>query len=463
MTSRLVLTQDHYAQLVAALEDDREVAAVLSVQVISEAEVTLLGRTLTWAPPGSYIDRSRDGLRLSSVGWVPAFRAAARAREGVVFIHTHPRGTARFSGHDDVVDGELIAAVPTLGAAAPYAALVVAGTPQEPLLTARLYRDGVAEPISAIRITGNRLRLLLPPAHRPDAAERDEEPADPAHPAEAFDRQARLFGSAGQRMLSTLKVGVVGAGGTGSAVAEQLARLGVGQVTIVDDDVVTAPTPTRGYGMTAGDRGRSKAKVLAADLDRIGLGSEVRPVVAGVQTQAGLAALRHADVVFACVDGHGGRLVLNRWAWAHLAPVIDLAVLVSADDDISIDSRVTWLAPGSACLLCRGRLDPALAYAENLDPDARRALAGEGYVASVDTPQPAVVTLTTMVAALATTELVLRLFGFGDASASELIARPVQRELRRNALPPRPGCFCSDEGFLGRGLAAPYLDLMWPE
>lgn len=463
MNSRLVLTEDHYARLVAALEDDREVAAVLSVRVVAKDGLTLLGRTLTWAPPQSYLDRTQHGLRLSSAGWVPAVRAAARAGEGVVFIHTHPGGTARFSSHDDAVDGELGAATPPLGAAGPYAALVVAGTPQEPVLAARFYRDGVAEPVTAVRVTGSRLRLLPGPSHHADTSAAYSE--DAAGPAEAFDRQARLLGAAGQRTLSTLEVGVVGAGGTGSAVAEQLTRLGVGQITIVDDDDVTAPTPTRGYGMTTTDLGRPKAEVLAAHLDRIGLGSKIRPVVAGVQSPTGLAALRHLDVVFACVDGHGGRLVLNRWAWAHLAPVVDLAVLVSAGSEVAIDSRVTWLAPGSACLLCRGRLNPALAYAENLDPQARRALAGEGYVAAADTPQPAIVTLTTLVAALATTEVMLRLFGFGDASASasELIARPVQRDLRRNALPPRPGCFCGNAGFLGRGLETPYLDLMWPE
>jgi hypothetical protein len=34
--------------------------------------------------------------------------------------------------------------------------------------------------------------------------------------------------------------------------------------------------------------------------------------------------------------------------------------------------------------------------------------------------------------------------------------------LRRNGLPQRPGCFCSDANFLARGTQAPHLDLMWP-
>lgn len=458
MSSRLVLTEDLHAQLIAALEDDREVAGVLSMRVVMDkAGLTLLGRTLTWAPEECYVDRSRHGLQLGSAGWVPSVRAAARTDEGVVFVHTHPNGTALFSPYDDVVDREMRAATVALGVVEPYAALVVAGSLQAPRLAARVYREeDAAEDIEAIRVTGQRLQLLFPDIQV------DRESPGASGPNDVFDRQARLLGPDGQRVLSALHLAIVGTGGTGSAVAEQLARLGVGRLTLIDDDVVTAPTPTRGYGMKAGDLGRPKAHVLAEYLRDIGLGSQVVEVVVSLQTPAAMAAIRHADGVFSCVDGHGGRLLLNRWAWAHLAPVVDLAVLVTGGAEAAIDGRVTWLAPGSACLLCRGRIDPALAYAENLDPEARQNLAGEGYVAAADTAQPAVVTLTTLIASLATTEMLLRLFGFGDATASELVVRPTQREIRRNSLPARTGCFCTEPKFLGRGLEAPYLNLMWP-
>jgi hypothetical protein len=146
-----------------------------------------------------------------------------------------------------------------------------------------------------------------------------------------------------------------------------------------------------------------------------------------------------------------------------VAVVIDIAVLVAvADSGVEIDERVTWIGPGTACLLCRGRLDATLAYAENLDPETRKQLAGEGYVRAAETPQPAVVTLTTLVAALAATEFVLRLVGIGSVAATELLLRPHVGELRRNRVPQRPGCFCSDPRFLARGQRQPYLDLMWP-
>jgi molybdopterin/thiamine biosynthesis adenylyltransferase len=46
----------------------------------------------------------------------------------------------------------------------------------------------------------------------------------------AFQRQALAFGQALNQDLVALRVGVIGCGGTGSAVAMLLARLGVGQI-----------------------------------------------------------------------------------------------------------------------------------------------------------------------------------------------------------------------------------------
>ncbi len=203
--------------------------------------------------------------------------------------------------------------------------------------------------------------------------------------------------------------------------------------------------------------------VLAEHIEQIGLGTRVAAIVGQVQDVEARRALAHADIVFSCVDGHGGRLILNRWAYAHLAPVVDIAVLVDAEDGViaGIDGRITWLAPGAACLLCRGRLDAALAYAEILDPAERHRLAGEGYAREAGSPQPAVVSLTSLVSSLAVTEVLMRLFGLADPAPTELLARVTDRDISKNRLPQRQGCFCSDPGYSGRGFTKPHLDLMW--
>lgn len=78
-------------------------------------------------------------------------------------------------------------------------------------------------------------------------------------------------GTDGQRSLGALRSGVVGAGGTGSAVTEQLARHGVGDLVMLDDDVVVDDTNlTRIHGSTAADLGTTegKARVEPRDVRR---------------------------------------------------------------------------------------------------------------------------------------------------------------------------------------------------
>jgi len=452
MTATFAFTETLWDQLRAALDDPREAAGILAARVTDgPAGPTVLARAISWAPAGAYLDRQPDGLQLRSDGWVPAARAALADGSTPVFMHTHPGGQATFSRYDDAVDASMRDAVRRMGGDGRYGSLVLAGTRGKPAAAGRLFHGDKATRAGKFRVAGIELRLILP---RPGMAA----------VGETFDRQIRLFGAVGQNVLAALNVAVIGAGGTGSATAEQLARLGIGAITIIDDDIVTAATPTRGYGTTTADLGRPKAEVLAEHLLKTGLPATITPVTAPIQEPAARAAIASADVAFSCVDGHGGRLMLNRWAYAHLAPVIDLAVLITADSGTvtGIDGRVTWLSPGTACLLCRGRLDPALAYAEMLDPVERKRLAGEGYVPDADTPQPAVVTLTSLVASLGTTELLHRLFGLADPDPTEILALVRQRELSRNRLPQRPECFCADPAFLGRGTQPPHLNLTWP-
>lgn len=472
MSTRIALTEGQFQPLVDALGDGDETAAVVATSIVEDAtataattrNLTLLAQTVTPVPENAYVERTPMGLSIASTGWVPPFRAAIAASQAPVFVHTHPNGRAEFSEYDDRVDRDLATAAAAFGAPY-YAAIVIAGTPGAPAVAARIYAlgdqfapdDPQFTVIDAVRIVGSSVQLYLPPT--------DGE----GHGAETqtvFDRQIRMLGAEGDRTLKQIRAVIVGAGGTGSAVGVQVARLGLGELILIDDDDVTEPTPTRGHGMTTADVGHPKVQVLGRHLRSIGLGTIIREINKPLNDPEAIAAIAHADVIFSCVDGHGARLILNRWAYAHLAPVIDVAILVTPDNaengrrTAEVEQRVTWVAPGTACLLCRGRVDPTLAYAENLDPETRKRLAGEGYVPDAETAQPAVVTLTTSVAALGASEFLLRLTGLGPTDATELLLRSHLHELRRNRRRPRPGCFCTSPNFVGRGTRTPYLDML---
>jgi hypothetical protein len=269
-----------------------------------------------------------------------------------------------------------------------------------------------------------------------------------------------------QQVLASLSIAVVGCGGTGSAVAEQLVRLGVRSLTLIDPDHLSESNLTRVYGSTPEHVGQDKADVLAEHLTRIAPEARIRAIIGTINSERAARELIENDVVFGCTDDNAGRLVLSRFASYFLTPVIDCGVLLSSDGHdrlIGIDGRVTILTPGDACLVCRDRIDLARAQAEALPAGERVRLQREGYAAALPGVEPAVVSFTTAIAAAATGELLERLLGYGPEPApSEVLARFHEREMSSNIAAPREGHYCDPQaGKLGRGETEPFLEQTW--
>jgi molybdopterin/thiamine biosynthesis adenylyltransferase len=282
-----------------------------------------------------------------------------------------------------------------------------------------------------------------------------------------FDRNVRAFGSAIQQALSDIHVGIVGCGGTGSVVAEQLVRLGVRHIMLIDPDQLSASNVTRVYGSTPHDVGRSKVDVLAEHVMRIAPDTHCEAVRSMVTVEPAARHITSCDIVFGCTDDNAGRLVLSRATTYLLTPVIDCGVLLTSDDGgqlIGIDGRVTVLVPGQACLVCRGRIDVARASAELLVPEERVRLEHEGYAPALGRTEPAVVTFTTVVGATAVSELLERFIGYGpEPRPSEVLLRCHDREISTNVAAAREGHYCHPStGKLGIGITKPFLEQTWP-
>src|SRR5205807_7326802 len=98
---------------------------------------------------------------------------------------------------------------------------------------------------------------------------------------EAFEKKnSQFFGDETYARLRRLSVVVVGCSGTGSPLIEQLARLGVGRLTLVDPDVVKEKNLNRILNATHADAlaERAKVEVLADTIQRMELGTEVVPL-----------------------------------------------------------------------------------------------------------------------------------------------------------------------------------------
>ncbi len=458
MTVTLVLPESMAVELRTATQHEVETAGVLLARAVRTpaGDLRLLARALHWVAEDAYLLREAEALSIASHGYVPALSAAEADYAVPIWLHTHPGdgSSPKPSHHDEIVDEQLTDLFRLRSSSPYYGTLVVAHTEEQLRFSGHVDADQAHEDIDRLWITGRRFTLEPNALHETTAV-----------PTQ-FDRNIRAFGGDIQRVLGDLRVAIVGAGGTGSAVAEQLVRLGVRHLQLFDPDALTASNTTRVYGSFPGDVDRVKVEVLADHLRRIAPDIDVKTYQAMITVEVIARHLIDADVVFGCTDDNAGRLVLSRLASFLLTPVIDCGVLLSSGGSgrlEGIDGRVTVLAPGAACLVCRSRIDLPRAAAEMLTPDEHRRLANEGYAPALAGVEPAVVTYTTAVAATAVSELLERLIHYGPEPApTEVLLRLHDREVSTNDQQPRKGHYCHrDAGKLGLGLTEPFLEQTW--
>jgi len=460
MTVSLVVPQAIFEELslVAALPEETAGVMLAGVAEAPNSDVRLLVRGMRWVGESAYSRRQWNGLTIRPEGYVPALSEAETIGAMCIWVHTHPGmgASPEASEHDRIVDQEIADLFRLRSGNAYYGALIFSPRPSHLAFTGHLHHED-RHPLLIDRLwqVGDRWRLT----RGFDSALPELTPT--------FDRNVRAFGSSVQQTLGDLRIGVVGCGGTGSAVAEQLVRLGVRHLLLIDPDLLSDSNLTRVYGSIAADVGQPKVDVLARHLRRIAPELDCETSQSMVTLEATARRLIQCDVAFGCTDDNAGRLVLSRLATYLLTPVIDCGVLLSSGYDgqlIGIDGRVTVLSPGHACLVCRDRIDLARARAELLTPDERVRREDEGYAPALARTEPAVVTFTTLVAATAISELLERLIGYGpDRRPSEILLRCHEREISTNIASPREGHYCHPSGSkLGIGMTKPFLDQTWP-
>lgn len=460
MTTTLVLPTEIALEIEAATWLEVESAAILLARIAKtpNGDIRVLGRALRWVRDTGYLRREVDGLTIASEGYVHVLSEAETRGDTCIWLHTHPGENAvpRPSEHDAVVDRQLSDVFRIRTGSAYYGSLIFAPHRPKPTFTGYLQIDKDA-PVAIDRLwcVGDRWHLV----HSFDSGYRDV--------PEIFDRNVRALGRAIQETLGALKVTITGCGGVGSAVGEQLARLGVRHFLLVDPDILSASNLTRVYGSTPQQIGLEKVSVLAAHLAGIAPGVQCDTIASMVSLESTARQLTATDVIFGCTDDNAGRLVLSRLATFFLTPVIDCGVLISSDSSgqlTGIDGRVTTLVPAQGCLMCRDRIDLPRAAAELLTPAERKRRTDEGYAPALEQAEPAVVAYTTIVAAAAVGELLERLIGYGPTPRpSEILLRCHDRDISTNIASPRVGHYCHpSSNKLGLGVTKPFLEQVWP-
>lgn len=323
---------------------------------------------------------------------------AAIKREGhaAIEVHTHPfsKEAVDFSPFDEEQLPNFARYVRNKLPGRPFGALVFGSESY----AGRLWSDSGVEPLT-LKVIGDRRSI---PRWLDDNS---VEPTDNGLPAR-FDRQVRALGPEGQRRLASLKIAVVGLGGTGSLVVQQLAHLGIRNFVFVEDDRVEESNLARLAGATWWDAPlhRKKTAVARRLVRRLAPGAQIH-ATGSLRRIDSLEAVATVDLIIGCVDNDGARLILSEIAAANLVPYLDIGVGIEGEGEPkSIGGRIAFYLPGGPCLACADELDFAEA-AEDLETEALRKIRlARGY-ASDRRVEPALMPLNTVLVGLAMIEV----------------------------------------------------------
>jgi len=379
--------------------DDAEHAAVLLATLVERPGQSprLLVREILLAQDGVDYGVSPDGHGRLSAAFV--HRAIIRCRnERMVYLHVHNHGSDRsveFSGVDLASHERGYPALLDITKEMPVGAVVFGKRSVEmDLWWSKTERNRLKH----CAVVGSRVRRLYSsPSRAPAGAYRP-----------SVDRQVRFLGAEGQTHLARGRFAVVGLGGVGSMVLEDLVRMGAEELLLIDSDHFEESNLSRVVTAMFSDIADRPAKThLAARYAR-----QVNPQVRLELAEDDVAyeeiadKLADCDFIFLCADTMRARLVVNAVVNQHFIPAVQIGTKIRlASQGQGIEqffSVVRQMRPGCGCLMCNGLIS---AYRLAIEEKAGEDWRAQNY--GVEAPNPSVISLNGIGASRATNDFLL--------------------------------------------------------
>lgn len=433
--------------------DGKEAVAIGLCGHHSNKELHIMLVHEVFCVPHSHCERSPNYVHWQTDSIIHLLEKAAKKKFTIVKFHSHPTGYSQFSELDNESDGKLFPSVfGWIDGDHPHASAVMLPNAK---LFGRVYTtSGVFHTLQKISVVGDSISIW--------------NKKDSIIDEEISKRNIQTFGLGTSKLLKGMKIGVVGASGTGSPTIEQLSRLGVGELVIVDAKLVEKKNLNRilnTYKEHSIER-KYKVDVLSESIAKIGFDTKVKVFKKNLyESKKAILELISCDFIFGCVDSIDGRYLLNQISTFYLVPYIDIGVKLEADKSGGINQvngAVHYIQPGGSSLMSRGvysakGLESASLMRQNPEEFERRAK--EKYIVNLPVESPAVISINMQVSSFAVNEFLDRIHPFKGTDQSERAIHWIN--ISEDIIFSEPDGLSDDflEQRVGRGDTTPFLHM----
>lgn len=171
--------------------------------------------------------------------------------------------------------------------------------------------------------------------------------------SDRYNRQSFL-GANSEEIFADAKIGIIGLGGGGSHIVQQLAHIGIKNYVIYDPDVVEESNLNRLVGATAADVLASTPKVAIARrlIESLHDDAIIEDFRMNWQSHAG--PLKSCDIMFGSVDTFLARHEIEVLSRRYLIPYIDIGMDVHSVKNVPprMAGQVFLSMPGGPCMYC---------------------------------------------------------------------------------------------------------------
>jgi len=338
--------------------------------------------------------------------------------DALIDVHTHPfcRAGAAFSGADDRDERDFARWLNDTLDDVGYASIVLSQSDY----AARVWEIQDGHPMA----TPARVKTQIIAEAWPCADARHDD--GPSQTATDLDEGflARTTLALGLDVMRTIvsdqTIAVIGVGGLGSVIAENLIHMGFQSVQLIDPDIVEITNLNRIVGASRSDALESclKVEVVKAHLLKINPTASVEAYPVGIEDPSVLPVLMRSDWIVVATDNHFSRFLAQKIALQLAVPLISAGVNITVEQDQIVDWSGEVIVARSGdrlCLNCLGRINPTLvaAYEHRADTIGAK-LVDKGYVTGHEVKEPAVKTLNSIIGAM-TVDLLINQFTLRQA------------------------------------------------